>query len=221
MKLVHPEIETILQFKNGNFSSIIIENPVFFYRLIDDLYRQTLGESGSAVLSIEDDPIPIAGNLELLTDFFSFEINRKSLLTKLASKLEKSALSPEFYERSQHLLAQTEKLLYDLAFYNDLELDFTRLSISSLLKASGMSLKEDYSSLAEKLLVYMDLMTSNRLAELFVLVNIRSIFDTPTLEVFTDSCCRKSYNVLLIDNHEYPKLSRENRIIIDKDLCEI
>ena len=76
------------------------------------------------------------------------------------------------------------------------------------------------SSLAEKLLVYIDLMCSNGLASVFVLVNLRSLLDDKTMELFTESCCQKEYKILLIDNKEYNKLSRENRLLIDADLCE-
>ena len=221
MKLVYPEIDTVINFNEGRFPAVVIEHPTLFYRFVDDLYRQANGKDGAAILSVENEPLPITGNLDLLSDFFTFEINRKTLLNKIISKLEKQALAPEFYERSQHLLGEIEKLIYDLAFQNDLELEPDKLSVTSLLKSSGLSLKEEYPNLAEKILVYMELMSSNSLANVFVLVNIRSILDRTTLELFTDSCCRQQYNILLIDNKEYIKLSREDRIIVDEDLCEI
>ena len=42
----------------------------------------------------------------------------------------------------------------------------------------NLSLREDYPSLADKLLGYMELMTSNGLAEVFVFVNLRSFLMT-------------------------------------------
>ena len=221
MKLVFPEIESIIRFSNANFPAVIIENPGLFYRFVDDLYLQCCGEDGESVLSIGENPIPIAGNLDLLSAFFPFEINRKILLNKIISQMEKQATSSAFYERSQQLLGTVEKLIYDLAFQNDLELEPARLSIASLLKSSGIMLKEDYPNLAEKLLVYMDLMSDYGLASVFVLVNLRAFMDEETIELFTDSCCRKEYNILLLDNKAYKKLTREERLIIDRDLCEI
>ena len=47
-----------------------------------------------------------------------------------------------------------------------------------------------------------------------------SLLDDKTMELFTDSCCQKEYKILLIDNMEYNKLPRENRLVIDGDLCE-
>ena len=221
MKLVYPEIESVIKFNNGTFPSLVIENPSLFYRFIDDLHRQSRGEDGPVVLSVDEKPIPVSSNLDLISDFFPFEINKKTLLNKILGKMEKQAASQEFYERSQQILGSIEKLIYDLAFQNDLELEPERLSVSSLLKSAGIQLKEDYPDLAEKLLVYMDLMNDNGLASVFVFVNLRSFFDDSALEMFTDSCCRKEHNILLVDNKVYKKLSREERLLIDNDLCEI
>ena len=221
MKLAYPEIESVIKFNSGFFPSLVIENSCLFYRFVDDLYRQNCGEDGDIVLSVDEKPIPVYGNLDLITDFFPFEINQKTLLNKIHGKMEKQAMSQEFYEQSQHILGSIEKLIYDLAFQNDLELEPERLSISSLLKSAGIQLKEDYPDLAEKLLIYMDLMSDNGLASVFVFVNLRSFLGDTALELFTDSCCRKEHNILLIDNKVYKKLSREERLLIDNDLCEI
>ena len=221
MKLAYPEIEFVIKFNNGTFPSLVIENPKLFYRFIDDLHRQSCGADGPVILSVDEKPIPVSSNLDLITDFFPFEINKKTLLNKIFGKMEKQAVSQEFYERSQQILGSIEKLIYDLAFQNDLELEPERLSVSSLLKSAGIQLKEDYPDLAEKLLVYMDLMNDNGLASVFVFVNLRSFLDDSALELFTDSCCRKEHNILLVDNKVYKKLSREERLLIDNDLCEI
>ncbi|MBR1966663.1 MAG: type II-A CRISPR-associated protein Csn2 [Lentisphaeria bacterium] len=220
MKLVYPEIESVFHFGNGCFPTVVIENPGLFYRFIDDLYRQCAGEDGNSVLSLNDTPLSVSGNLDLLTNFFPFEINRKNLIAKITAKLEKQALSPEFYERSQHLLSDIEKFIFDIAYQNDFDLEMPRLSIAGLLKSAGVCLKEDDLPLAEKILTYMDLMSSNKLASVFIFVNLRSFLDGKTMENFTDCCCCHEYNIMLIDNCGYNKLSREQRTTIDIDLCE-
>ena len=220
MKLAHPEIQTLFQFGDGYFPSVIIENSSLFYRFVDDLYRQCNGCDGDAVLSNDDIPVPISGNLELLTNFFPFEINRKNLLTKISAKLEKSALTPEFFERGQQLVSTVENFMLDLAFQNDLDLEFPKLSIAGILKSAGICLKEDDLPLAEKILTYMELMRTYGAASAFVFVNLRSVLDDETMERFTASCCDHEYNIMLIDNREYSKLPLEKRTVIDIDLCE-
>ena len=221
MKLVHSEIDTVFYFESGEILSLVIEDPAYFYHFVNELYRQTCGDDGKFTLSLDDKPIKIDGNLDLLTDFFPFEINKKTVLTKIVAKLEKQSQQPEFYEQCQQLLAQIEKLVYDLAFTNDLEVEMPKLTISALLKSIGLCLKEEYHSLAEKLLVYMDLMVACGFAKVFVFVNLRSIIADREMELFAATCCSKEYRVLLLDNREYPKFVPEKRTVIDVDKCEI
>ena len=45
-------------------------------------------------------------------------------------------------------------------------------------------------------------------------------YDLETIERFTLTCCSHEYNIMLADNREYCKLSKEKRTTIDIDLCE-
>ena len=156
----------------------------------------------------------------MVTNFFPFEINRKNLLAKISAKLEKASLAPEFFERSQQILGSIENFILDLAFQNDLDLEFSKLSMPGILKSTGICLKEDDLPLAEKILTYMELMRTFGTISLFVFVNLRSVIDDETMEKFTATCCTHEYNTMLIDNRECNKLSLEQRTVIDIDLCE-
>ena len=199
-------------------NTLIVENPACCVTgsLLAELIKRKI-----KVIFCDEKPISVSGNMDLVSDFFPFEINRKTLLNKILSKIERQAIAQEFYERSMQILGNVENLIYDLAFQNDLELETERLSVSSLLKSAGIQLKEDYPDLAEKLLTYMDLMSDNGLASVFVFVNLRSFLDDAAMELFAESCCQKEHNILLIDNKVYKKLSREERLLVDYDLCEI
>ena len=56
--------------------------------------------------------------------------------------------------------------------------------------------------------------------ELFVLVNLRCLISHEEMQKFAETALTREHLILLIDNKEYPKLSGENRTIIDSDLCE-
>jgi len=221
MKLVFPEIDTPLVFEEGTFCSLVVENPRLLYRILNDLYQQVQGDDGEAILSEEENIISIEKNLELITDYFPFDINSKKLLAKIIAQIEKQAVSPEYFDRTQKLLGTLEKYCYDLAFELALDLDFSRLTVSSLLKAVAPHLRDDAPTLAEKMLEYINLMSEYGLARLFILVNARSFIDDETMEVFTTTCCQHNHSLLLIDCHPSAILTRENRMIIDADLCEI
>ena len=99
-------------------------------------------------------------------------------MTKIIADLEKHAVAEDFLETGQQLLGKVEKWVIDLAFCADIDVDLPKLSISSLLKSTGLCIKDDFVSLPEKLLTYIDLATRYKLCQIFVFVNLRSFWIT-------------------------------------------
>jgi CRISPR-associated protein Csn2 len=67
----------------------------------------------------------------------------------------------------------------------------------------------------------MDLVTRFEGEKLFILVNLRSFLSDDAMETFLRTTTTHGMKILLVDSHAYPMLSLENRLLIDKDLCEI
>ena len=59
------------------------------------------------------------------------------------------------------------------------------------------------------------------LDEIAILVNLRSYFPDDSISLFLHTALDHQYRLLLVDAWEHPKLPEEQRLIIDKDLCEI
>ena len=59
------------------------------------------------------------------------------------------------------------------------------------------------------------------LDEIAILVNLRSYFPDDSISLFLQTALDHQYRLLLVDAWEHPKLPEEQRLIIDKDLCEI
>lgn len=91
----------------------------------------------------------------------------------------------------------------------------------AVIKAAGIEIIDDYDTLEERILAYMDLSREYEGKKLFVFVNLRSVVPYATLQLMMDTAITREYRVLLIDNMDYKKLSCESRIIIDNDLCVI
>ena len=112
MKLAYQEIELLLPFSKGSANELVIENKPLFFRLVSDLTAQGEGQSGVAVLSVNNEPVEFHKYADITTSFTPFPLNRKSLITKLLGTMEKRA----FHE--DHLL-ETNKLLSNLEAYAD------------------------------------------------------------------------------------------------------
>ena len=221
MKLVYPTLQTPIMLSNDCINSVIIEEPGYFYGIVKDLKEQWEGMDGRAVLSENDEPVEIRKNLELVIDCIDFEINQKTLLTKVLSALERTGRSEDYIEKTQRLLAEIERYIYDVSFDFDVEIQCDKVSIAQILKAAGIRIISEYDKLTEVLYSYMQLVREFDGDKVFAFVNLRSFVKTEELQDFADTVLAHGYRVLLLDNHAYSSLSMEKRLIVDKDLCEI
>lgn len=172
-------------------------------------------------MSENDEPVEIRKNLELVIDCIDFEINQKTLLAKILSALERVGRSEDFIEKTQQLLAEIERYIYDVSFDFDVEIQCDKMSIAQILKAAGIRIVSEYDKLTEILYSYMQLVREFDGDKVFAFVNLRSFVKTDELQDFADTVLAHGYRVLLLDNHAYPSLSMEKRLIVDTDLCEI
>ena len=221
MKLIYPTLQTPIMLSNDCINSVIIEEPGYFYEIVKDLKEQWEGMNGRAVLSENDEPVEIRKNLELVIDCIDFEINQKTLLTKVLSALERTGRSEDYIEKTQRLLAEIERYIYDVSFDFDVEIQCNKISIAQILKAAGIRIISEYDKLTEVLYSYMQLVREFDGDKVFAFVNLRSFVKADELQDFADTVLAHGYRVLLLDNHAYPSLAMEKRLIVDADLCEI
>lgn len=221
MKFSYPEIGGVFDFEKPVMHTLIIEHPAFLYELLTDIRGQIEGNGGKGVLSLNDTPVNMAKYAEILDSFFPFEINRKGLLSKIASALEKNAVQPAHCEKTMQLLRDMEVYLDDLAFDFPNDIVFPKLNISSLIKSVSPELRDEYDSLAEKILDYMELVKEFDGDKLFVTVNLRSFISDRDTALFARTALAHGYNILLVESNARERFELEERLIIDGDLCEI
>lgn len=220
MILCHPQIETLLDVSLPGVTSLVIENPVFYRELLMDLYAQMDGMAGKFVLSHEGKTLSIATWVELIDNVLHFDLNTRTLLGKVQSAMEQTAVNETFFLKTAELLQQLERYTQELAFQFDCDILCKHCSVSGLLKAVGVSLRDDYEDPLERLADYMELIREFDREKLFVLVNLRSFFDDDHVEKFLETVSAHGYRLLLLDGIERKKLPQERRITIDNDLCE-
>lgn len=221
MRLVYPTICQAIEINEGRTSSLVVENPEFLYEITESLKNQVDGCDGKFVLSEKDKILDISKNVELVTDFFSFDINNKSLLNKVVSTFEKVAVSPQFYERTYVLLSDIEKFIYDISFDYNIDIICDKINIGQILKSVSIKVSNDYASILDRLFAWMELIREFDSDKLFVFINLRSFVSAEKLQIFLDTANSHQYKILLIDNCDYELLKNESRLIIDRDLCEI
>ena len=219
MKLVCPYFDDVIKIDEPFVHSLIIENQNVFRELIEDFTVLCGNSDGKSILSISDNPVSFSHYCEIISSFVPFDINKKSLLTSIISSLEKTALNEEFFSRTQQILSKLEVLIDEISFDYTCSVHCTKITINSLLKAVGIELADDYDSIPEKIIDYMELVREFDKDKLFITVNMRSYFTDDTMQFFCDTVISHKFRLLMIENFSYPILEKEKRITIDKDIC--
>lgn len=219
MKFVCPYFDDVICIKDGYFNSIVIENQLAFRKITEDISSQIEGFEGESVLSINNTPCPFSKRCEIIKDFAPFNIGKKSIMNGILSALDKTAVNEQFYAKTQELLSQIENYVYELAFDNLFDIECNKVTPASLLKAMGITLKDDYENTLEKIVDYMELVNGFECDKLYVTVNMRSYFTDEEMELFVKTVLDHGIKILMFENMEYPNLTSEKRLIIDKDFC--
>lgn len=221
MKLAHPELTRVFDSECGEVNTLIIENPMFMHSFLTDLTNQLNGTDGQIIVSEDDKPLNISKSVELLDSFFPFDINRKALITKISSILEKEAISADHYEDTCNVLSHIEKYLFDLSFNCSADIIFTKISAPMLIRGAGIEIRSEASGLAESILDYMELVREFDRDKLFIMLNLRSFISDSDTNFLLRSVLSKGLHMLMIESKAGDYLQSERRWIVDSDLCEI
>lgn len=220
MKLVHPHIKSIFKFEENVINTLIIENQDLFFEFVNDIYNQTEKASGKIVLSINDKPVEMFKNVILLTEFIPFDINKKSLLTKIYSCFEKIATDENNYEQTQEIISLISKYTFSLTSDFNYTFDIKQINAQSIIKMTSPFIIDNYSNQIEKVFDYVELVREFEGEKLFVFVNLRCYFSDKDMKLFIDTINSHKQKVFFIESIERTILPYEKRITIDSDLCE-
>ena len=221
MKFVCPYINNVFDTECGSINSLVIENQDLFVRLLKDIYSQMNGDDGVSVVSSNDKILDLSKNVEVIDSFVDFEINKKNLISKIVTKIESIANSETFISDSYKLLSNIESYLNDISFELTGDIFFSNIGILSIIKACSPVIRDEYDSIAEKVIDYFELVSEYDRKKLFITVNMRSFVSDSEVQLFVDTVLSHEYNVIMVENREYNKLLKENRFIVDSELCEI
>lgn len=221
MKIVFPQIDYIFDFDEKHCMTLIIENQELFTDVIKDISEQLQGLDGGAVLSNGNAPISMDKYAELFSQFIPFDINQRSLISKVNARLQQLAVEENNYMATRELLAEWERYLINLSMDLTGNITFSKITTESIIKAAGVEFENDHDSLGEKLLDYMDLVRAYERDKLFIFVNIRSYLTDKETEAFIGDVTAREMQALFVESVERPKLNGEFRYIVDSDLCLI
>lgn len=221
MKLFHPAINSCLDSKSGVYN-LIIENKKFFRECVLDLKNQQEGEEGKFVLqNANGEPTSISSHLQIITDPFSISLNQRNILSKVIKNLEVEINSDPYETTLKEAIDLFTNYIKCAGNSLGINLEFQRTSFDSILHALDIHVQvSDRTNLLEQLLDYMEF-TAKSEEDIFVIVNLHSLFTSEEIRYFLSDCHAKELQIFFIENNSYPYMHSASSVIIDNDLCEL
>lgn len=220
MKFVYSGIDTVFNIEETYVNELVIENKRLFREVVEDLSAQVSGFSGKALLSIDNVSVDMQKHIEVITCFVPFEMNRKTLISKMLQKFEEKAVDSEHFFHTSEIMMLIETYLDNITEDSDCELSYSKLNISSIIKAAGIEIDEYGKSNLERMYDYFELVRSFEGDKVFFLVNMRAFYSDDDMREFIRTAIGHRIKIFLLESEIHGKLENIVRTTIDEDLCE-
>jgi len=222
MKLVHPDMEGQILLKPWEACEWIVESPLLFRKILQEMSNQAEGGEGGFVLSEGEKELPFSKNAEVVINPFALDINDKKILSKLYGELGKTAMGEEMYLKTQEMFEKFQRYFMDLEQYSDfmLEIDLG-VDVTAWFKAFGIKLASYSDSFIENICQYIMIMAELFGKRLAVFVNIRSYLSEEQIEEVEKMAAYHEIALLFLENVQRDCSKKRKHYIIDVDGCEI
>jgi CRISPR type II-A-associated protein Csn2 len=148
-------------------------------------------------------------------------LNKKILINKVINRMQKLAMDEEHYYQTSELITLLESYLLDLSVELTGNIELSKITWENTIKAVGVEFADNYDSLAEKILDYMELVREYDSERIFITLNLWSYISDNEMNKFVNDVVVRGYKLLMLENTEYPIIEHEKRYIIDADKCII
>lgn len=220
MKLMFPILDAPVSIDGEYVNSLVVENQKCLYSLLIDLYSQINKSAGPIVLSDKDKILDISKKVELVTQFVPFEINSKSLLTKLNNQL-KSIANEDFYIEGREVTQRVLEYAFKICDKVPYDLIVKDIDIADVIKLVDVKFDMVPDSLSEQLYDYSNIITELEGEKLFIFVGSKAYINENEYFELCKLFVGHKIPVLFIDNSLPYSNKYESILTIDSDLCVI
>lgn len=222
MKIAYPHLETPLILEENSPLVLFIENPREYFNVVNQIIYSFKKEESDFSYWDGNEQISPDKTGEILTDLFSFELNDKKILSLLYKKLQQIFQEGDLFVKFQEVSAKIENFLSELCLETNFALDYEPASFELLLKVCSVKAVENYESLLEKIICYINLFVQLKNIKFFIFVGLKNFLCDEDLNMLYRHCRQNKISVFLIESAKVrPLIYEERAIIITEDLCEI
>ena len=221
IKLAWPCLPSVIEVGDNKAGSIIFENPVLQRSFLQDIAEQIAGNDGGVVLSKDGTTVNIRERVEMIYNFFNFDVNTKEVQGALVKSLSQTAHGEGRRQMLRQIQGDILGLSRDIALDLPYEINFGNPEWEQIVKMLAPKIEVANLTCAEQIFMYMRFKRELLKKSMFIFVNSRSFFSNNELETLLTDAINNEIDVLLVDNRAEELLEMEERLIIDKDQCEI
>lgn len=222
MKLVHPDLSHPLLDDHNDFTEWILESPPCFLRYLMELTAQCDGREGGFVLSENRNELDFSKNVTLITNILTLDINEKKFLNKLYAEMNLLAYSEQMFLQTQEMIQFVQNYILDMQQRLDYDLEFSdSIDLTTLWKALGIKHEVPEEMILERIIRYMNTLTSLGGTKLFIFTHLRSYLTDLQMETLLHEARFHEWKILFIENYEKACMKGSFRYMIDMDECEI
>lgn len=222
MRVSNVKFETPITLESDSPFVVYVENPSEFFSLVQELRGVFDGSESEFSFWENDAEISAEKKGEIILSPFFFDLADKKIISLLHKRLNDEFLSGDYIVRFNEITSMTESFLYDLFSRVDFSIDFSELTLSDLLKAVGVKPSNDYATVLEKIVCYINIYAELKNISFFVLVGIKTVLSDEEITELYKHCSLQKISLLLIEGGRARKtLENERIIIVTEDLCEI
>lgn len=222
MKMAHPDWEKQIRWTDENIPLLILENPKNHYETIDGLRRQMETGEGKFILAEGDKEYELGKFAEMIGSPWDMDFSGKKLTAAFWARIKNEAQGAPSDEKRQRAVSALLQYADEISLQSVLPITYDlNPEPATLLKSIRLRLDIQDMTLPEQMLSYMDICTELLHTKCFILSRMRSFLSETELNEFYRNVIEKKHRILLIEDHESGILPKEERFIIDRDLCQI
>ena len=158
---------------------------------------------------------------QIIFDLFSLSLKDKKLTSGLYDCL--TSVSDQKYQSEFALIVQQICAYLDhMSAECDLPIEYSEnYLLSDLLKSAKVNFSENFDSLLEKVISYIQAIQSFTGIKILVFVNIRGYFDDAEFAELLKHIAYSDISVVCLETVQPQRVGDEKILIIDNDMCEI
>ena len=224
MKIIHPIFQEPIVLEDDKVCVIQIENKRCYRELLCEIFYQSNHTlEGRFLVTEETKSFDLGKDVHIITDILSIDSNQRKIISKLYQRLEATAEENDFYLETQEVLSKIQKFISLLTDNETVALNFKEeVSLQDLFKIADVKIESENIRLLEKLLDYLGIVQEFLKPKCIIVMGLKQFFEKEELEEIYKFAVYQEIQLVLIENvKDVENYEREEKVIIDEDLCEI